>query len=114
MPQGSGMQLDGPWKLQGDQACVRWLEPAGVEVERAQMVLEVNVHPFAAGPPGLLKGNLNHAFPDASAAGSSSHHRVLDPRVREAVPRNVHEREERVVYLVSRDDPTETVAMDLR
>lgn len=43
--------------LESNEACVRWPEAAAAEVERAQVVLEVDMKPLTSGDTGVLLGD---------------------------------------------------------
>jgi hypothetical protein len=57
-------------------------------------------------------GDRDELGSDATVARDLRHHRVLEPRVHEAVPRHVHEPDE--TSAITRDDPSEAVAVQLR
>jgi hypothetical protein len=69
-----------------DQAPIGRGEPAGVEVEGPEMILEVDVHPLAPRPPSLFDGERDELGPDPAVPSSGRDHRVLDPRMHEAGP----------------------------
>ncbi len=62
-------RLGDPHGLELHQPGVGRREAAGVEVEGAQLVLEVDVEPFAARLPGVLHGDLDQAPAHAVPAG---------------------------------------------
>src|SRR5262245_20803789 len=86
-------------------------EAARVDVEVAQVLLEVDVEPFAAGRARVVGGDRDELLADAAAPRGGGDHRVLDPGVDDAVPDDVDEADERGA--VARDDPAEAVRCDL-
>ena len=42
-----------------DQPGVGWIETTGLEVERPQMILEVDVEPFTTGSLRMIPGDIN-------------------------------------------------------
>jgi len=76
---------------QPDEAGVRGPEPAAAEVERAQVVLEVDMQPRAPGRAGLAGGDLHQPGADSVPPQRPGHHGVEDERVHAAVPGHVDE-----------------------
>jgi len=82
--------------LERDQSGVRRCEAARVEIERSQVVLEVDVEPLAAGSARLGDSDRNELGSDSLPAGPRSHHGVEDEGMDRAVPRYVNEADELV------------------
>ena len=96
-------------RLERYYACRHGREAARVDVQRAEVLLEVNVEPLAAGVPRVIAGDRNESCRDAAVARGRRDHGVLDPGVNESVPRHVHEAHE--LRTVTRDDPAKAVSM---
>jgi hypothetical protein len=98
--------------LEGDQPRTCRGEPAGVEVEGTQAVVEVHVQPLAPGSPGVLSRGGDEREADAPATGVRRNQRVEDERVNVAVPGHVHESDQ--ASFVAGAHPTKAVPVDLR
>jgi hypothetical protein len=83
-------------------------EPTSVEVERLELWVEVDVEPLATGGLRLPGRELDKARPDAFALEGAVRLGVEQERVVSAVPRDVHEADDRPVGRPGRD-PAETV-----
>src|ERR1700722_14121330 len=81
----------GDGSAQCEHAGRRGREATGVEVERAQLVLEVDVEPFAAGGAALSFDDRQKAAPDARVSPITGHERVDDEGMHPAVPGHVDE-----------------------
>jgi len=97
--------------LERDQASRGGDETAGLDVEGAELFIEIGVQPFTAGGTTLLYGKGDHPRPDTSAAGMTRHERVEDEGVDATIPCDVHETDE--LAAVSRADPAKAVPPDL-
>ena len=75
------------------------------------MVVEVNVEPLAPRTTSLSHGNGHELAPDPLVTGTCPHHRVLDPRMHETVPRDVDETDQ--LGIVPRHHPAEAVPVHL-
>src|SRR5215207_8225341 len=98
--------------LQLDQTRVRGSESTGVEVEGAEMILEVDVQPLASGTARLRHGNGYELGPNPSVTCRLGDHRVLDPCMHETVPDHVDETDE--LGALSCNHPTEAMLALLR
>ena len=87
------------------------IEPAGLDVERAEVLVEVDVEPLAAGRSRLDDAGLDEPLPDAAAPMVRSHERVDDEGVRVAVPRHVHPSDEPTIHPSAH--PSQAVRLDL-
>jgi hypothetical protein len=87
------------------------VKPNASKGERAQVVIEVDVQPLAAGRTGLALGDPHELQADSAPAGAQRDERVEHEGVAAAVPDDVHEADE--VVLVPRRHPAEAVALDL-
>ena len=97
--------------LQLDQARIRRLKATGVEVELAQVIVEVDVDPLAARSARLGDRDSNELGRDSLPGGSGSDHRVEDEGVYSSVPRDVDEADE--PGAVACADPAQAVLLDL-
>src|SRR3954452_11816418 len=79
------------WVLKSNQSSVRRCEAAGVEVERPQVILEVDVEPFATRGARLRDCHRHQLGAYALPSGFVSHDRVKDECVQRAVPGDVDE-----------------------
>src|SRR6266540_6020293 len=86
-------------------------ETARIEVERAELVIEVRVEPLASGRTRLCRCNGDHPGPDTPQARRTADDRVEDEGVDATVPRHVHEPDE--LAAVACADPTQAVPLDL-
>lgn len=96
---------------QGDEAGVGRTETAALEVERTQVLVEVDVQPFAAGCPRLAHSDRDELRPDSLSPHTLGHERVEDERMYCAVPGHVHEPDEFTVLPSA--GLTEAVLVDL-
>src|SRR4051794_28682623 len=94
--------------LQRHQAAVGRPEPTGVEVELAEVVVEVDVQPLTAGGSRPSGRDIDDRLADALTPGGRGHHRVLDEGVHESVPEHVDESDE-AALIVASDNPPEAV-----
>jgi hypothetical protein len=94
---------------EGDQP--RWCLPeaTGIEIERTQMFLEVDVEPLALRGTGLLGRNCDKRGANPSRPKMPGDHGVQNEGVCSTVPDNVDESDQRAVF--PRADPAETVAL---
>jgi hypothetical protein len=100
------------WRaLELDQARICRLEATGVEIELAQVIVEVDVEPLAACRARLGDRDGNELGSDSLPGGSGSHHRVEDEGVYSSIPRDVDEADE--PGAVARADPAQTVLLGL-
>lgn len=97
--------------LKGNQTGVRRCEAAGVEIERAQVILEADVEPLAAGSARLGDGDRHELGPYALPAGVRGHHSVEDEGMDCTVPRHVDKTHELVA--VTGTDPAQAVPLNL-
>src|SRR5512132_2421020 len=97
--------------LQRDQAGVGQGEPAGVEVEPAQVVLEVDVQPLAAGRPRPGHRHLDQPGPDPAPPRPGRDHGIEHERVHHPVPGHVHEPDQ--PGPVAGAHPSQAVPLDL-
>ena len=97
---------------QRDEAGRRRAEPARPEIEVAQLLLEVDVEPFAAGLPALAFGHRQQPAADADPPPGSLDERVDDEGMGAAVPGHVEEADQAAA--VGGADPAQTVPLDLR
>jgi hypothetical protein len=97
--------------LELDQARICRLEATGVEVELAQVIVEVDMEPLAACRARLGDRDGNELGSDSLPGGSGSHHRVEDEGVYSSIPCDVDEADESAA--VARADPAEAVLLDL-
>jgi hypothetical protein len=95
--------------LQGNQSGCRLLEAAGIEIERTQVLLEVDVEPFALGGTGFVGRGCDQRGTDTSPPAMLRDHCVQDEGMDTTVPDNVHEADQRAVLRGT--DPAETVAL---
>ena len=77
--------------VQIEDASVGRGEPAGGDVERRQIGVEVDVQRLAAGGPSAVGGSSDERRAHCLAACPISDHHVLDPGVHETVPHDVDE-----------------------
>jgi len=98
--------------LQLDQTRRSRLEPTGIEVERCERFVEVDVDPLATRRPSAIDGQLHDSGSDALPSGVGCDQGVENEGVHTAVPRQIHEPDQRST--VSGADPSETVSIDLR
>ena len=93
--------------MQRDKTAISGSETAAVEVERTQMVIEVDVQPLATGRPSLPDGNADKLGSDALPPHALGDQRVKDERMDRPVPDHIHEADESAV--ASGAYPAETV-----
>ena len=86
-------------------------EPAGIEVERREVVLEVDVEPLAACVLRMSGGDADELDADASPLVARPHFRVEQERVVATVPGDVREPDEPSVFR-SCGDPAQAVRPD--
>lgn len=94
---------------EGDQAGRRLPEATGIEIERTQMLLEVDVKPLALRGTGFLGRNCDKRCANSSRPAMPGDHRVQDEGVSSAVPNNVDEAAQSAV--IPRADPAEAVVL---
>ncbi len=75
------------------------------------MVIEVDVHPLAAGDLGVVAGLGDQPSAHSPAPKRSLDHDILYPGVKEAVPHHVDEAHQFIVAVPGRD-PTEAMPLD--
>ena len=97
--------------VQCDETGVRLPEAAAAEVERAKIVVEVDMQPLASGRARLLGGDLNEPGADALPPHPRRHQCVQDERVHPAVPGHVDEANQ--VGAFAGADPAQAVLADL-
>jgi uncharacterized repeat protein (TIGR01451 family) len=97
--------------LECDESRIRRSKAARVEVERSQMIVEIDVEPLAACGPCLGDGECKELRADSLPSCWSVHHGVEDERVDAAVPRNVDEADK--VVAIASANPPEAVFMHL-
>jgi len=94
-----------------DQPGSRRPEAARVEVERRQVLLEVDLEPFASGVGGMTDREPHELGADARAAVIRPDGRVEQERMVAAVPGDVDETDQRRAGIPC-DDPPEAVRPD--
>src|ERR1700735_3905796 len=77
-----------------DEAGAGGSESATAEIERAEVVFEVDVQPLASGAAGLRCGEGDKGSPDTLPLRSGGDERVENERVAGAVPGDVDEAEQ--------------------
>src|SRR5580692_4774833 len=97
--------------LQGDQPGLGRAEAAAAGVERAQVLLEVDVQPLAPRGASLLRRDRHHPGADPMAPGRRRDQGVEDERVHTAIPCDVDEAHQ--LAIVAGADPAETVPGEL-
>jgi hypothetical protein len=95
--------------LQGNQTGCRLLEAAGIEIERTQVILEVNVEPFALRGTSFVSRSCDQRAANTSPLAMLGDHRVKDEGVNSAVPDHVDEADQRAAFPGA--DPAKTVAL---
>jgi len=113
----SGWLLDGSFRehpedhwagvSQGDEAGIGGVEPAAAEIERAQMIFEVDVQPLAACRTSAVRGDGHEPCPDPASADPGSRQGVEQEGVDAPVPGNVDEAHQLAVF--PRADPAQAV-----
>ena len=93
------------------EAAQRGCEPAGVDVERAQLLVEVHVQELTPRSSGAVASGADETDADTPVARLGGDHDVLEVGVHEAIPEDVHEADE--TRPVAGDDPPEAVALAL-
>jgi hypothetical protein len=93
-----------------NQSGLRRREAAGVEVEPFEIVIEVDVKPFASRCSCTITGHLDEHRAEAAATGIRCNHHVLDPCVSEPVRNDIHESDEGAMD--PRGHPSEAVFFD--
>lgn len=86
-------------------------EAARVEVEPPEVIVEVDVHPFASRDAGLIDGEFDELRSDPVSSNPGRHHRVQDEGMSRAVPRHVDEPGE--VVIVAGSHPPKAVSLNL-
>src|SRR6185437_11438317 len=109
---GSAFARSGAWAEQGNEPGVGGGEAAAAEVERAEMVLEVDVQPLAARGLGFFGRDGDQPGADPVVLGAFGDQGVEDEGVDAAVPGDVDEADE--AFAVPRADPAQAVLADLR
>ncbi len=94
-----------------DKPSVSRNESTRVEVERFQVVFEVDMQPFAARTGRVCACDLDQAHAHAAPAGTNCDERVFDESVNESVPDDVDEPHEPEV--ITSDDPPQAVVAEL-
>jgi len=97
--------------LELDQARICRFEATGVEVELAQVIVEVDVEPLAASRARLGDRHGNKLGSDSLPGGSGSDHRVEYEGVYSSIPRDVDEADE--PGALARADPAQAVLLNL-
>lgn len=95
--------------LQGDQSGSRLIEAAAIEIERTQVLLEVDVKPLALRDTGFCGRSCDERGSDSFRPARLRDHRVEDEGMNSAVPDNVDEADQRAVFPCA--DPAEAVAL---
>lgn len=98
-------------ELQPDEAGIRAGEPASIEVEGAEIVLEIDVEPLASSGTSLVYSKGDQFGPDPASPHSRRHDGVQDERVDGSVPGDVDETHE-LVSLAS-TDPAQAMSVHL-
>jgi len=96
---------------QGDEPGVGGGEPATAEVERAKVVLEVHMQPFAPGRACLLHPDRDEPGSHPLAPRPCGDQRVEDERVHAAIPGHVEKADE--VAPMEGADPAQAVLVHL-
>ena len=97
--------------MEVDQSRRRGAEPAGVDVERRMLGLEVDVEPLASCRLRVMDGSAHDARADAVALPVAPRLGVEEERVIAAIPRDVDEPDEQAVRVACRH-PAEAVWPD--
>ena len=97
--------------FQRDEPGIGGAEPAAAEIERAQMILEVDVQPLAAGRTSAVRGDSREPCPDPASADPGSRQSVEQEGVDTPVPGNVHEARKLAVF--PRADPAQAMPAHL-
>ena len=98
-------------ELQPDKTGIRADEPTSIEVEGAEVILEIDVEPLASSGTSLVDSEGDQFGPDPASPHSRRHDGVQDERVDGPVPGDVNEAHE-VVSLAS-TDPAQAMSVHL-
>lgn len=85
-------------RLQGDEPGIRRPEPARAEVERAEVIVEVDVQPLAPGLARSRRGQGDKPSPGSPPLHPRSDQGVQDERVHGAIPGDVDEADQVIVF----------------
>src|SRR6202020_1184081 len=96
---------------QRDEPGIGRAEPAAAEIERPQMIIEVDVQPLAARRAGTIRGDSYELCPDPVPADPGGHESVEQEGVDTPVPGNVDKARELAV--IPRADPAQAVPAHL-
>lgn len=96
---------------QAEQPRVRRHEPARVEVEAPKVVIEVNVKPLTTGSHRLAGSRCDQSGADPTMSAAGGDQGVEDEGVGSAVPCDVGEADEFIVYTST--DPAKAVLLEL-
>lgn len=107
---GTGLRKGGGALVsEGDQPCWCLPEATGVEIERTQMFLEVDVEPLAFRGAGFFGCESDKRGANPSRPKMPGDHRVQNEGVCSAVPGNVDESDQ--IAVLPRADPTKAVVL---
>lgn len=96
--------------LQSNQTGCRFAEATGIEIERAQVLFEVDVKPFALRGTRFIGCRCDKRCTNSPSLAMPGDHRVQDESMNSPVPDNVDEADQRAVF--PRADPAEAVALE--
>lgn len=84
-----------------------WREATGLDIELPEVFVKINMQPLTARLLAFGPHDLDHLSADASAAILVGDHRVLNPCMRESIPRDVDKSDK--ANSIPCNDPTEAV-----
>lgn len=96
-------------RSQSDQSCRRLSEAAGIEVERTQVFFEVDMQPLTLCSTASLSSCLDQRGSHPVRTVALSYDRVQDERMDAAVPGDVNEADQAMIFPGT--DPAEAVTL---
>lgn len=95
----------------GDQSCLCLIEAASIEIEGAQLVVEIDMQPFTFAGSGTFHRRRDECRTDPTSAAVLGDHCVENEGVGTPIPGDIDEADESVVVVCA--DPAQAVSMQL-